>query len=156
MLLTDGADVSARDATGACLFFFGGPNGSAAPSVARCGPYKHHWATGPGLSGCDGCAQQVYDPLLLFNVEADPSEQFPFTTNGTHPESGAVHDLLARATAALAAFMVGYTPGNLTLANGGDVAASPQEQVNGTGFWGVCCDRQAANSCDCNGLPYFH
>ncbi|KAH8066892.1 sulfuric ester hydrolase [Aureococcus anophagefferens] len=63
------------DEAGDCLFFFGGP-GADAPSAARCGPYKLHYATGPGLAGCDGCEKQYYDPPMVFQVEVDPSEQY--------------------------------------------------------------------------------
>ncbi|KAH8048684.1 sulfuric ester hydrolase [Aureococcus anophagefferens] len=49
------------------------PHGADAPSAARW-PYKLHYATGPGLAGCDGCEKQYYDPPMVFQVEVDPSE----------------------------------------------------------------------------------
>ena len=55
------------------------------PSAARYGPFKAHWATGPGLSGCKpspsapiGCAKKRYpDVPLLFNVEVGWPETRP-------------------------------------------------------------------------------
>ena len=52
-------------------------SGTARPSAARYGPFKAHWATGPGLGGCTpgpgapvGCDKKLYpDVPLLFNVE---------------------------------------------------------------------------------------
>lgn len=67
-----------------CLFFYGGAgsqrNGKYGPTAARCGKYKAHWATGPGLGGCDGCKKISYpDVPLLFDIEVDPSEASAIT-----------------------------------------------------------------------------
>ena len=59
-------------------------SGTARPSAARYGPFKAHWATGPGLGGCTpgpgapvGCDKKEYpDVPLLFNVEV---------SGATHP-----------------------------------------------------------------------
>ena len=151
----DGAGTSARDATDDCLFFFGGPYGADAPSAARCGPYKLHYATGPGLAGCDGCEKKYYDPPMVFQVEVDPSEQFPLTTNGTHHYAdAAINDVLAMAAKSLKAYSATYAAGELTPANGGVAPDADAEVVNGTALYGVCCDRQAADTCDCDGKPY--
>ena len=128
------------------------------PSAARCGPIKLHYATGPGLAGCDGCVKQYYDPPLVFNVEVDPSEQFPLAAEETT-------DVRALANASLTAYMTAYTPGTLDLANGGKFQQSQytmtglvpdldSEIVNGNALYGICCDRQQANSCQCDGAPY--
>ena len=39
------------------LFFYGGAAGVTIPSAARLGPYKAHWATGPGLGGCASASE---------------------------------------------------------------------------------------------------
>ncbi|KAH8067054.1 sulfuric ester hydrolase [Aureococcus anophagefferens] len=44
--------------------------------------------------------------------------------------------------------------GELTPANGGVAPDADAEVVNGTALYGVCCDRQAADTCDCDGKPY--
>ncbi|KAH8044359.1 sulfuric ester hydrolase [Aureococcus anophagefferens] len=150
-----GAGTSARDEAGDCLFFFGGPHGADAPSAARCGPYKLHYATGPGLAGCDGCEKQYYDPPMVFQVEVDPSEQFPLTKNNTHHYAdAAINDVLAMAAKSLKAYSATYAAGELTPANGGVAPDADAEVVNGTALYGVCCDRQAADTCDCDGKPY--
>jgi len=160
------ATTSARDATKDCLFLFGGPYKDVKPSAARCGPLKLHWATGPGLGGCvstppselnDNCTDQYYDDApLVFDVEADPSEQFPLASNA----SAAVAAVLAWANASYAKLMGEYVPGNLTAENGGVAPDIDDERVNGTALYGVCCDRQAparggtGNTCDCDGAPF--
>ena len=151
----DGAGTSARDEAHDCLFFFGGPYGADAPSAARCGPYKLHYATGPGLAGCDGCEKKYYDPPMVFQVEVDPSEQFPLTKNNTrHYADAAINDVLAMAAKSLKAYSATYAAGVLTPENGGVAPDADAEVVNGTALYGVCCDRQAADTCDCDGKPY--
>lgn len=77
------------------LFFYGGANGQTTPSAARYGPYKAHWATGPGLGGCKiepsapaGCPVIRYrGGPLLFQIEHDPSEAYPISANeSTHDD----------------------------------------------------------------------
>ena len=53
-------------------------------------------------------------------------------------------------------YMATYAPGALTAENGGLAPDLDAETVNGTALYGVCCDRQANNTCDCDGDPYSH
>ena len=124
-----------------------------------CAPFRRshaqlHWATGPGLSGCDNCTQKFYEPPLVFDLEVDPSEQFPLTYNGSTPTDPTIVALLAAADASLDEYMAAYTPGELTAENGGLAPDLDEEMVNGTALYGVCCDRQSGNTCDCDGDPY--
>ena len=91
---------------------------------------------------------------MVFNVEVDPSEQFPLTSNGTEPSDPAVAAVLAFANASYALYMSEYVPGELTRANGGLADDSEEEIVNGTAYYGVCCARQSGNTCDCDGAPF--
>ena len=92
------------------LFFYGGVNGAAKPSAARYGPFKAHWATGPGLSGCTpgpgapvGCPKKHYpDVPLLFNVAVDPSEAYALTENNTMPTDPNLRAVVAFLQAAYA------------------------------------------------------
>jgi len=99
---------------------------------------------------------RYYDPPLTFNLEVDPSEQFPLTYNGSQPTDPTIVAVLAAADASLASYMATYAPGALTAENGGLAPDLDAETVNGTALYGVCCDRQANNTCDCDGDPYSH
>ncbi|KAJ1462224.1 alkaline-phosphatase-like protein, partial [Pelagophyceae sp. CCMP2097] len=143
------AQQSKRDGAGECLFFFGGPKTNLTPSAARCGPYKLHYATGPGLGGCAGCEVKHFDPPLVFHVEADPSEQFAVSA-----DLQVVEAVLKIAAASLAAYMAHFEPGVLDASNGGLAPDAPYEVVDGTALYGVCCNRHQANTCQCSGAPY--
>ena len=126
-------------------------SGTARPSAARYGPFKAHWATGPGLGGCTpgpgapvGCDKKEYpDVPLLFNVEVDPSEAYALTTNNTMPHDPmlqqVVHALQAAYTAELQKVVPQPSP------------PAPDGPGEGPGTYGVCCDR--AKGCDCDGKP---
>eukprot|EP00656_Telonema_subtile_P054361 TRINITY_DN8111_c0_g1_i1.p1 TRINITY_DN8111_c0_g1~~TRINITY_DN8111_c0_g1_i1.p1 ORF type:complete len:550 (-),score=140.29 TRINITY_DN8111_c0_g1_i1:222-1871(-) len=116
---------------------------SDGPQACRYGQYKAHWHTAPGLGGCDGCKKIDYDPPLLFNIEEDPSEAYPLTTNGktpSDPELLAVLAALKQARAQEVSTMV-Y----------GKLVAPPDGPGEGPDKYGVCCDR--AKGCDCDGAP---
>jgi hypothetical protein len=88
-----------------CLFFYGGAaskrNGKPGPSAARCGKWKAHWATGPGLGGCEGCTKESYPEVpLLFDIEEDPSEAYPLTDGQSMPKDAAVADAVRQINAA--------------------------------------------------------
>lgn len=117
--------------------------GKTAPTACRYGKYKAHWVTGPGLGGCTGCTTKTYDPPLLFDVEQDPSEAYPLTTNGKQPTDPAVKaavDALNQAREKEIATMVF-----------GNLQAPPDGPGEGKNKYGVCCDR--SRGCDCNGKP---
>ena len=133
------------------LFFYGGVNGAAKPSAARYGPFKAHWATGPGLSGCTpgpgapvGCPKKHYpDVPLLFNVAVDPSEAYALTENNTMPTDPNLRAVVAFLQAAYAeevASLNAYT-----------APPAPDGPGEGAGKYGVCCDRK--KGCDCDGKP---
>jgi len=125
------------------LFFYGGAScaGVKGPSAVRFGTYKAHFATGPGLSGCDGCKTVCHcpDPAddatcapLLFNIREDPSEAYPLDVS-EHP------DVLTGLLKAYRSELETFQWGKLTPA--------PDGPGEGPGRYGVCCDR--AKECDC-------
>ena len=141
---TASAPPSPRD----FLFLYGGAAGLKLPSAARFGPYKAHWATGPGLSGCKaspsapaGCPTLFYTGgPLLFNVEVDPSEAYNLTDGKTMPAADsplrAVVETLNKARAAeIATVHQVHTP------------PAPDGPGEGPGTYGVCCDRKRACNC---------
>lgn len=126
------------------LFFYGGAAGTRLPSAARLGPYKAHWATGPGLGGCAGCAVVEYTGgPLLFQVEHDPSEAYALTQNTTAPPDPALAAVVARFAAAyareVAAVVARPSP------------PAPDAPGEGPGAYGVCCNRTLG--CECDGPP---
>ena len=124
------------------LFLYGGHRCGSGPSAVRYGKYKAHFGTGPGLSGCAGCKTICYDPLMLFNIEEDPSEGYPLAVNTT---TGPYADVIAKIMAAHAeeAKTMHY----------GTLIKAPDQPGEGPGKYGVCCDR--SKNCDCNGPPSF-
>jgi len=133
------------------LFFYGGPDGQATPSAARYGPYKAHWATGPGLGGCKvepaapaGCPVVRYqNGPLLFQIEHDPSEAYPLSINQSTHSDPIIAAVLAKLQAA-------YTTEVATLGRYSSPHA-PDGPGEGPGTYGVCCDRKRA--CYCDGAP---
>lgn len=142
------------------LFFYGGARpapapaaakGSLRPSAARYGPFKAHFATGPGLAGCSpspaapaGCPTLVYSAgPLLFNVEVDPSEAHPLSANTTQPADPTL-------AAVIATIMAAYDAEVATLHSYHE-KPPPDAPGEGPGEWGVCCNRTLG--CDCNGPP---
>ncbi len=135
------------------LFFYGGAAGRSRPSAARWGPYKAHWATGPGIGGCThpplepaGCPRIFYEPSapLVFNVDEDPSEEHPLAFgNETRPADPAIEAVVAQFSAAYArevgTFRVYPSP------------PAPDGPGEGPGRYGVCCNRTLG--CDCDGPP---
>jgi len=121
----------------------GGPRG---PAAVRNGKYKAHFCTSPGLSGCDGCTTKYYDPPLLFNLEEDPSEAYPLTSNGTEPTDPDVKSVVDGIRKALDTEMETFTFGTLV-----PPPPLPEEEYKGKYYYGVCCDRD--KSCDCDGPP---
>ncbi|KAL3910572.1 MAG: hypothetical protein SGPRY_009006 [Prymnesium sp.] len=133
------------------LWFYGGAAGFSKPSAVRYGPFKAHWATGPGLSGCKpapsapiGCPKKEYpDVPLLFNVEVDPSEAYALTDNNTMPNDpmlqGVVKTLQKAYELQVKRLVSHHSP------------PAPDEPGEGPGRYGVCCDR--AKNCDCDGAP---
>ena len=78
------------------------------------GPYKAHYATGPGLGGCDNCKKLCYPEIpLIFNVEVDPQEAFPLTNNAT-PKDPELAQLVKDLNAAYDQEQATFTWGNLT------------------------------------------
>jgi len=121
-------------------------SGGAPPTACRYGPWKAHWRTAPGLGGCfgiEGCGVKTYDPPLLFNIEEDPSEAYPLTTNGEQPQDPEIKAVLAALTAARKKEISSMVFGKLT--------TPPDGPGEGPNKYGVCCDR--AQGCDCNGKP---
>lgn len=118
------------------LFFYGGASCvKGAPSAARMGPFKAHWATGPGLGGCVGCKQRCF-PVgspLLFNVEEDPSEAYPL-----NPDK--LGQVVLR-------FQKAYEEETRTFV-WGHITPEPDQQGEGPGKYGICCDRSLG--CRCN------
>jgi len=136
----------------AVLFFYGGGGlGNKKPSAARYGPWKAHWATGPGLGGCDvgpeapaGCPTIKYpDVPLLFNVAVDPSEAYPLTANNTIPTDAKLKEVVQY-------LQVAYAQETQSLVPHVSPPA-PDEEGEGPGKYGVCCDR--SKGCDCDGAP---
>lgn len=133
------------------LFFYGGAAGSTKPSAARFGPFKAHWATGPGLSGCKpgpgapvGCAKKEYlDVPLLFNVDVDPSEAYALTDNNTMPSDPKLQEVIRTLQDAYKLQLQSLVPHS--------TPPAPDGPGEGPGTYGVCCDR--AQGCDCDGKP---
>jgi arylsulfatase A-like enzyme len=139
-------EASAHD----ILFFYGGAAGQKTPSAARYGPFKAHWATGPGLSGCVpgpgapvGCKKEYYPKVpLLFNVEVDPSEAYALTHQGM-PLDPKINEVVVTLQAAYekeVKSLVSHT-----------TPPAPDGPGEGPGAYGVCCDR--SRGCDCDGKP---
>lgn len=124
------------------LWLYGGAT-SDGPQACRYGKYKAHWHTAPGLGGCDGCTKKSFDPPLLFNIEEDPSEAYPLTTNGTQPSDPQLITVLAALKDARAKEVASMVYGKLV--------APPDGPGEGPNKYAVCCDR--AKGCDCNGKP---
>lgn len=133
------------------LFFYGGAAGRTLPSAARYGPFKAHWATGPGLSGCEpspaapaGCPVVTYPGgPLVFNVEVDPSEAYPLTYNTTSPPDPALRAVVAK-------FVAAYEEEIRNVQRHVSPPA-PLGPGEGPGRYGVCCNRTLG--CDCDGPP---
>jgi len=133
------------------LWFYGGAAGSGVPSAARYGPFKAHWATGPGLSGCKpgpgapvGCPTKKYpDVPLLFNVEVDPSEAYALTDNNTMPSDPKLRQVVRVLQEEYAKQVQILVPHHTP-----DAPDGPGESP---GKYGVCCDR--SKGCDCDGQP---
>ena len=81
-----------------CLYFYGGSTNAGCNTYdecpglwsIRCGPYKAHWVTRHTNWTYDQYGSVVQDtikgpiirePPLLYNVDRDPSEQFPISTD---------------------------------------------------------------------------
>eukprot|EP01060_Flectonema_neradi_P024603 TRINITY_DN33525_c0_g1_i1.p1 TRINITY_DN33525_c0_g1~~TRINITY_DN33525_c0_g1_i1.p1 ORF type:complete len:558 (+),score=114.15 TRINITY_DN33525_c0_g1_i1:38-1675(+) len=125
------------------LFFYpygSNPCGGKGPTAARYGKYKAHFASGPGIFGCTGCDKICYDPILLFDVEEDPSEAYPLAVNTT---SGTYADVISKILAA-------KKRENETMYFG-ELIKAPDQPGEGPNKYGVCCDR--SKNCDCNGAP---
>jgi arylsulfatase A len=116
------------------LFFYGGCGGHAKPSSVRHGKWKAHWCTGPGLGGQD--KKITYDTPLLFNVEKDPSEAEPVST-----DKGEGKTVVEEIMAAYANEVATFTTQNLI--------AEPDEEGEGPGHYAVCCD--VSQNCKCDG-----
>jgi len=129
------------------LFFYGGAAGKLQPSAARYGPYKAHWATGPGLSGCKpgpeapaGCPSIAYtEAPLIFNVEVDPSEAYPLV-NGSMPHSPELIQLVSELQALYKAEIASLQPYSQPPA--------PDGPGEGPGLYAVCCNRTLGCNCD--------
>ena len=127
------------------LFFYGlhGCQSWKGPPAVRYGPYKAHFSTTPGLSGCEGCTKKCYceDPSdleackpLLFNVLEDPSEAYPLDIPSVSRE-----------------IVLGLRQ-ELKLFHYGKLTPPPDRPGEGPGTYGICCDR--SKQCDCSGpLP---
>lgn len=117
------------------LWFYGGAAGGKKPSAVRYGPYKAHFATGPGLGGCSNCSKQTYTPdkPLMFNIEVDPSEGYPLTDN----------TVFAAIAAAYAKETSG--PDAMTFQK---LVTPPAVSGETSSDWGVCCDR--SKNCVCS------
>ena len=155
----DGADMSdvllAADGKSKheALFFYhpGVSASSFGPTAVRYKQYKAHWMTKPGLGGCDEfnnpdtkCATKWYpDPPLLFDVQADPSEAYPLTQNGTRPSDPAIAAVVSAIKAARKAERARFTTQKLI--------PPPDGPGEGPNKYGVCCSR--AKGCDCDGPP---
>mmetsp|Transcript_5161 Transcript_5161/g.15743 ORF Transcript_5161/g.15743 Transcript_5161/m.15743 type:complete len:179 (+) Transcript_5161:1351-1887(+) len=130
------------------LFFYGGAYGSRRPSAARYGPFKAHWATGPGLSGCKrspgapaGCPRVEYTGgPLLFHVEHDPSEARPLSANVSTHKDPLLADVLQTLQKA-------YDVEMATLDHYSSPPA-PDGPGEGPGMYGICCDRLRECNCD--------
>jgi len=146
-ILVEEAGKSAHE----ILFFYGGAAGMSTPSAARYGPFKAHFATGPGLSGCGaspsapvGCPTLVYSAgPLLFNVEVDPSEAHPLSVNTTTPKDPLLATVIAKIMSAyeaeLANMVTHHSP------------PAPDGPGEAPGQYGICCNRTLG--CDCDGPP---
>ena len=123
----------------------------ALPNAARYGPYKAHWVTAAGLSGCKpghaapiGCPTVHYtNGPLIFNVEEDPAESIALcanTTTPSDPELARVVNVLQSAYAKeIAGKIVRPSP------------PAPDGPGEGPGTYGICCNR--TKGCDCDGKP---
>lgn len=138
------------------LFFYGGhgstyDHGVAYPYAARLGRFKAHWRTGPGLGGCKpspaapiGCPSVVYSAgPLLFDVDQDPSEQFPLCMNTTTPKDPELVHVIKRLEEARADILKDVVPH--------ESKPAPDGPGEGPGKYGVCCNRTMG--CDCDGPP---
>jgi len=69
-----------------CLFIYKGTPGLGCPDdhpncpglwAIRCGVYKIHWVTSATVMGANPNDGVFHTPPLIFNIEEDPSEQYP-------------------------------------------------------------------------------
>lgn len=134
------------------LFFYKQPD---VPSAVRYGKWKAHFTTSPGIGGCQpshACKSVTYYPPkdpkknatlpLLFNVDADPSEEYPINPKGSQPADGTPE------AEALKAIVAAYESEVASF-----VARQPMQSTTcgPSGQYGVCCDR--SKNCDCDGPP---
>jgi len=127
------------------LFFYHRSRVGNQTTAVRYGKYKAHFATTPGIGGCDFspdyardlCYTRYYnDQPLLFDIEADPSEQYELG-NGTN--SNEIKKVLRTVKRAFAKEMESMEFNKII----------PEP---GEGPYGICCNRTMA--CDCDGSPY--
>jgi hypothetical protein len=132
----------------AFLPFYNNPNISLPAAeifAARMGKYKAHWITSPGLGGgryptsaehdrMPAGALRKFDPPLVFDIEADPSEMLPLAA----PPAA----LLAALAVAKAEYEAALTP----------VAINPAYGYE----WALCCGVGCVAPCDkcsCRNAP---
>ena len=160
------------------LFFYGGAeagNDGKSPSAARFGPYKAHFATGPGLSGCGvspsapvGCPTLKYsNGPLLFNVEVRrrwtliACELLPHLEVSVliwQVDPSEAHPLSVNTTtpkdphlaSVIATIMSAYekVKQDIVPYHSDPAPDGPGEKK---GEYGICCNRTLG--CDCNGPP---
>lgn len=143
------------------LFFYGGAGngrlgGEKGPTALRYGRYKAHWATGPGLGGCQNCSKKEYpDVPLLFDVWEDPSEAYPLVEDNKMPTDPALAAVITKINAAYDHEQATFTWGRLE--------SPPLLPGEAQGILGICCDAAKDGggvpsvkdaTCDCNGKPY--
>ena len=128
------------------LFFYGGAScsGVKGPSAMRMKRYRDHFATGPGLGGCENCPTKCYcsDPHndtacrpLMFDILSDPIFAV-FNTRWTVIFYNALlPDVLSLYREELKTFTFGT------------LVPAPDGPGEGPGRYGVCCDRE--RSCNC-------
>jgi arylsulfatase A len=127
------------------LFFYGGCHEDSYTSISavRHGKYKAHWCTAPGLGQWnEKNLTRKYDPPLMFDVEADPSESVPLNAPNESPKKR--EDL-----AALNAILKAHAMEVATFTFG-KIVPIPDGSNEGPDEYGVCCDR--SKGCNCTTL----
>jgi len=126
------------------LFFYGTCHGDPYYSVSavRHGKYKAHWCTAPGLGQRHENLTKHYDPPLMFDVDADPSESKPLNAPNENPireeDVAALNRILKAHAMEVATFTFGKI---VTIPDGPN--KSPDR-------YGVCCDW--SKGCNCTTL----
>jgi len=105
-LLTDPEATSPHE----CIYYWKGPSGLKCPSThpecpglwaVRCGAHKLHFVTKDSIGSLSDREAKFHDPPLIFNIETDPSENYPLASYSAEYE--AVRPGLEKAAASHAA-----------------------------------------------------